>query len=349
MVINVSPGRWMSRFLLSAVLICPLAPFASAGCLADDLAIEEGGATDTFPFEESLPSVLANESPSSVEIENAISLPAFHTTGSPDEYMPITSEFASRSDTRRAVWGIFDVRGFPVGQQVASNGVEFSQLFLLDLNFNLMLWRQQNLYLFTDTFFWGQKAAPGITNASQGAFDFSKREFDVNLGTAWNYYGRWEGRVFAYSFNNLNRGYSDVRPSGFNDGLGLENRYYLGRTYDYLGTSEFDAARATFLSLGYYPTKSMVDGSGNEFKPSLFARAYVNVNIWKDRIYFFTDVQFITSRPIAPALVNLDVGFAARPFASFPRLEGRLGSLDMFNLRDGDVEPSMYLSIRYVY
>jgi hypothetical protein len=124
------------------------------------------------------------------------------------------------------------------------------------------LWREQHLYLFGDTRFWGQKAAPGITNSRQGSFDFSKREFDLDLGLAWNYHGTLEARAFAYSFNNLNRGLSTAQPSGFNDGVGLEQRWYVGGTYSKLGLEGFDVARATFLSVGYYPAKDMVDADG---------------------------------------------------------------------------------------
>ncbi len=255
----------------------------------------------------------------------------------------------AKAETPRIVWGILDLRGFPVDDQVASNGVEFKPLFLLDIDFNIMLWREQRLYLFVDSSFWGQKAAPGITNPSQGAFDFSKREYDFNLGAAWNYSGPWEARLFAYSFNNLNRGNSQASPSGFNDGVGLENRYYLGDTYAHLGTTEFDAARATFLSVGYYPTKSMVDGNGNPFKPGLFARAYLTQDLWSELFYLYADVQFIASRSFQPTLLNLDAGVAARPFIKVPRLEFRAGTQDMIDLQGGDMEAGVYLAIRYVY
>ena len=249
----------------------------------------------------------------------------------------------------RDVWGILDFRGYPIGQAVASNGVEYNPLFSLNLNFNIMLWRRHRVYLFSDSSFWGQKAAPGITNANQGSFDFSKREYDFNLGTAWNYFGRWEARAFAYSFNNLNRGYSQTSPSGFNDGFGLENRYYLGKIYDQLGTSQFDLARATFLSVGYYPTKTMEDLSGNQFKPGLFTRAYLTQNIWGDRYYLFADLQFIASHFVQPTLFNWDAGLAARPFRSVPRLEFRVGSQDLLNLQTHDIENTVYTAIRFVY
>jgi len=252
-------------------------------------------------------------------------------------------------NTPQTVWGIADFRGFPIAEEVASNGVEYDPIFMLGLDFNIMLWRQQRVYLFVDASFWAQKAAPGITNPAQGPFDFSKREFDFTLGAAWNYAGQWEARFFGYSFNNLNRGNSQTNPSGFNDGVGLENRYYLGETYSDLGTTAFDQARATFLSVGYYPSKSMVDASGNEFRPGLFARAYLTCDLWGEQIYVYGDVQFLTSRAFQPTLLNWDAGLAARPFTSVPRLEFRVGTQDMLNLQGGDMETSAYLAIRYVY
>ncbi len=259
----------------------------------------------------------------------------------------------------RIVWGILGLRGFPVGEHVASNGVEFKQLFSIDFNFNLLLWRQEGLYVFSDSSFWGQKSAPGITNPSQGAFDFSKREFDLSAGVAWNYYGSWEARLFAYSFNNLNRGISQVSPSGFTDGIGLENRYYIGQqfadrffigqTYANLGTAAFDPARASFVSMGYYPTKSMVDTAGKLFHPGWFARAYLTLDLWEDRWYLFGDVQFIAEQSFQTRLLNLDAGMAVRPIKAVPRLEFRLGTLDMFNLQGSDMETSFYVSIRYTF
>jgi hypothetical protein len=227
--------------------------------------------------------------------------------------------------------------------------VEFKQLFSLDLNFNLWLWPRERLYLYTDTSFWGQKATPGITNPAQGQFDFSKREFDLNAGMAWNYWGPWEGRVFAYSFNNLNRGASQTVPTGFNDGVGLENRYYLSKTYADLGTSAYDVARASFLSLGYYPTKSMVDNQGNQFSPGPFARAYLTLDLWCDWCYLYSDLQLIADKTWRPTLLNVDSGLAMRPLNKLRRLEFRGGTLDSVDLQNNEKETSFYLSLRYIY
>lgn len=248
-----------------------------------------------------------------------------------------------------AVWGIVGGRGYFLGDHVASNGEEFKQIFSLDLDLNVWLWQREGLYLFTDARFWAQKAAPGITNPSQGAFDFSKREFDFNLGAAWNYSGNWEARVFGYSYNNLNRGTSQVAPSGFNDGVGLENRYYLGPAYATLGTPDFDQARASFVSLGYYPTKSMVDGEGVQFKPGPFARAYLTCGLYGDVVYLYADAQLIAKRSFLPKLLSVDAGVAVRPFPRVPRLEFRLGTEDLFDLQNHEEETGLYGGLRYVY
>jgi hypothetical protein len=253
------------------------------------------------------------------------------------------------SDPVSFVWGIVGLRGFPYGQVMASNGNEYNQLFSLDLNFNIWLWRAKRLYGYSDSRFWGQKPAPGITNPTQGAFDFSKREFDFNLGAAWNYYGNWEFRALAYSFNNLNRGNSLSSPQGFNDGVGLENRYYLNPTYAALGTPAFDKARATFLSIGYYPSKSMVDGDGVQFTPGAFVRVYLIWEILGPKLYLFTDDTFLADRAFRPAMFTTDTGIAYRPFARIPRLEFRLGTEDTVDMLNTDIETSAYLSARYIF
>jgi hypothetical protein len=242
------------------------------------------------------------------------------------------------------VWGLTGLRGYVYGDQTAPNGVEFKPLFSLDLNLNIWLWREQRLYAFTDDRFWGQRAAPGITNAAQGAFDFSKREFDLSTGLAWNYLDHLEARAFAYSFNNLNRGTSEVRPSGYNDGVGVENRWYVGGTYDELGQPGFDVARASFLSVGYYPTKDMVDADGNLFKPGLFARAYL-VQDLRECCYLYLDSQLIGEKSFTPKLLNLDGGIAVRPFSLPSHFEVRLGADGHYDLQFHEWEANVYGSV----
>src|SRR5262249_53454564 len=151
-----------------------------------------------------------------------------------------------------------------------------------------------------DSSFWGQRATPGVTNPSQGAFDFSKREFDFDGGLAWNYYGALEARAFAYSYNNLNRGMSPVAPKGYADGVGLENRSYLGPAYPNLGTTAYDVTRANFVSAGFYPTKDMVDGNGGYFKTGPFVRAYLTLDVLGPRLYLYTDLQGLGRKSFTP-------------------------------------------------
>jgi hypothetical protein len=247
------------------------------------------------------------------------------------------------------VWGTAGVRGYAFGQQTAPNGLEYNQLFSLDLDFNCWLWPAQRLYMFADARFWGQKAAPGVTNASQGVFDFSKRELDFDLGAGWNYFGPLEARAFAYSSNNLNRGTSLAQPSGYADGVGLENRCYLSREYADLGTASFDVARAPFLSLGYYPTKDMIDGEGQEFKPGPFARAYLTWDLFGESCYLYADSEFTGKQSFTPKLLHFDAGVALRPFSRARRVEFRLGTEDTYDLQWHDLDAGGYGEVRLVY
>jgi hypothetical protein len=243
-------------------------------------------------------------------------------------------------------WGSAGFRGVYAGRRTAPNGLPFHPLFSLDLDFNLWLWRSQGLYLFTEDRFWGQRSAP---NVADGRWDFSKREFDLDLGAAWNYAGPWEARLFAYSLNNLNRGYSYAYPDGFKDGFGVENRLYLGPAYAGLGTDRYDIARADFVSLGYMPTKSLVGNAGDEFRPSLFAEAYLTQDLWGPSCYLFLDARLITQRPVTLRLLDTDAGLALRPFRRADRLEFRAGAETAWDVSERSARPLGYLSVRYVY
>ena len=219
----------------------------------------------------------------------------------------------------------------------------------LDFNFELWLSKRAGVYWFIDTRFWGQKSAPGITNPSQGAFDFSKRELDFTIGAAWNYYGAFEARAFVYSLNNLNRGESTFAPAGYADGLGLENRYYLDSTYAALGTDAFDQARATFLSVGFYPSKTMVDSQGLEFKPGPFARANLTYDLIGEWCYLYGDGQFLGTKSFTPKVLKLDAGVAVRPWGGLPRVEFRFGTADLYDVRSHEQETTVYGALRVVY
>jgi hypothetical protein len=46
------------------------------------------------------------------------------------------------------------------------------------------------------------ESLPDDAARNQGAFDFSKREYDFEIGSAWNYSGPWEARSSALHDSN---------------------------------------------------------------------------------------------------------------------------------------------------
>lgn len=235
----------------------------------------------------------------------------------------------------KPVWGVVDGKIFPDARRMAPNGVPYHPTASIDLDFNFWVWRSQGIYLFGSCRFWtrqddDQPLVEGPLNGSKapwtGLFNWSKREYDLNPGGAWNYWGRWEARFFAYSMNNLNRGLSLNLPTGFNDGVGVENRYYLSSEYDRLGREGFNISRATFLGVGYYPSKVMVGLDGKPFAPGPFVRAYLIGDIPSTRCYLFVDTQLTGKSSFQPKLWQSDTGLAIAPFRTNPFWEFRLGS-----------------------
>jgi len=159
----------------------------------------------------------------------------------------------------------------------------------------------------------------------------------------------WEARAFGYTQNNLNRGISPLAPTGFTDGFGLENRYYLSPEYAKLGQTGFDVARATFLSIGYYPSKNMVGNDGSAFEPGLMLRAYLTCGLWDWPCYLYGDVAFIAERSFRPKLLLFDVGMAIRPFHSCQQWEFRLGAENTADFQVRDVQNLWYVSLRYIF
>jgi hypothetical protein len=241
------------------------------------------------------------------------------------------------------VWGFLDMPVYATGTRQAPNGVYFDPLFAMGGNFNIGLIPDKKLYLFGNTSVWMQRPGAGITNPSQGNLDFSKREFDFNAGIAWNYFGSLELRVSAYALNNLNRGVSLSSPAGFKDGVLIENRYYFG------SADKYDVSRLSFVSLGYYPTKSLVGGNGEDFHPGMFARAYVTYDIPFLNSYLYGDVKYTAERAVKPRLLELDAGWALRPFAQFRNLEFRVGSDLTTDLQDNVTRDLVYGAVRLGY
>jgi hypothetical protein len=246
------------------------------------------------------------------------------------------------------VWGTIELDVFASGTRMAPNGVTFDPLFALKSNFNLGIVPDKKLYFFTDEHFWMQRPGAGITNSSQGRFDFSKREFDFIGGFAWNYFGANELRLSAYALSNLNRGTSLTSPAGFKDGILLEHRFYFG------WADKFDVGRLSFISVGYYPSKSMVGGDGNDFHPGFYGRAYVTYGVpspytWLATSYFYGDARLTTERFATPRLFELDVGVAIRPFENSQNVEFRLGSDATFDVGSNVSRNLIYSAVRFAY
>lgn len=283
-----------------------------------------------------------------VDAESSPPLPG-KTEGSPDEYLPY-----------KAVWGVVDGKLFPVARRMAPNGVPYHPTASIDLDFNFWLWRSHGLYLFGIARFWTRQdddqtlvAGPrnGLKAAWTGLFNWSKREYDLIPGGAWNYWGRWEARFFAYSMNNLNRGLSLDVPTGFNDGVGVENRYYLSSEYDRLGRQGYNVSRATFLSVGYYPSKVMVGLDSKHFAPGPFLRAYLIGDIPGNFCYLFADMQLTGKSSFQPKLLQSDAGLAITPLRKNPFFEFRLGSEVLADYQPGIIRSNAlpYVSLRLNY
>jgi hypothetical protein len=249
----------------------------------------------------------------------------------------------------QTAWGLLGLRVIPAGPKTAPNGEEYHPNFSIDGDLNIWIWRSQGLYFFGDMRLWGETGEYGTTNGRDSWWGTSKREFDLSGGAAWNYAGPWELRAFGYTQNNLNRGTNPLTPSGFADGFGMENRYYLAPEYAKLGQTGYDVAKATFLSFGYYPSKDMVGNDGKSFAPGLLLRAYLTYDLWDWPSYLYGDITFISERAFPAKLLLFDVGVAARPFRSCQQWEFRLGAENTADLQVHNVQNLWYASLRYIF
>jgi hypothetical protein len=268
---------------------------------------------------------------------------------------PTCDEADAEAPSWETVWGLIGVRVFAAGPKVAPNGEMYHPSFSLDTDINFWVCRKLGLYVFTDTRFWAERPEYGVTNGKDGGLGFSKRQFDLVGGPAWNYAGAWEARLYGYTYNNLNRGKDFIHPAGLNDGFVMENRYYLSPEYAKLGRTGFNVARADFLSVGYYVTKELVGNDGHTFKPGLMLRAYLTYDLWEWPAYVYGDLTFLTESSLEPKLLLFDLGVAARPFVACPQFsawqnwEVRLGVENTGDFQVGNVQNLWYASVRLIF
>lgn len=238
------------------------------------------------------------------------------------------------------VWGYVGGRVFYAGTRMAPNGLAFHPLATLDGDINVGLLPQKKLYIFGLSAFWLQRATADQT---QSNWDFTKREFDLTLGVAWNYWNRFEFRCFGYAYNNLNRGESTFLPRGYNDGVGLENRYY------FWNTDIYDISKLAFISAGYLPAKTLVGNNGDDFRPGFFARAYLTYDFNFLGSYAYLDSQLICEKAFTARLIFFDFGVAFRPCPSLAGLEFRLGGMESLDVI-ADVNRDLgYLGVRLLF
>jgi hypothetical protein len=225
------------------------------------------------------------------------------------------------------VWGFGGFEG-TYGNRMAPNGVPFEPIFDAQAQLNFGLLPEKKLYLFADMDFWGQAPGAAVTNPLQGSFDFSKREWDFNVGVAWNYWGSMEFRFLGYALNNLNRGTSQISPYGYNDGLGIENRYYFAYA------DKYDVGKLSFLSLGYLaPSSTLTGQDGMMFHGGLTARAYLTCDIPMLRSYLYFDGKYYADSSFLARLLEYDLGVAVRPFEALQNLEFRVGGAGTYDVQ----------------
>lgn len=163
------------------------------------------------------------------------------------------------------LWGNVGFGFYPTdSEKVAPNGTVYDPMFriVFDLNFG-----DDESYIFANSAYYAEKPNPGVTtNKTQGEFDFTKRQYDFNVGYAFEVARSTEARFWLYSMSNINRGKDLVDPTGFKDGFIGAVRYYL---------DEFSPAQG-YGSVGYYFTKDLADTDGNPYSPGLYAEINVN-------------------------------------------------------------------------
>jgi hypothetical protein len=261
---------------------------------------------------------------------------------------PILSQQISAGEVREAdswpdVWGYLGVQGYAPGERMAPNGVLFDPRFRSDFNLNLSLLPRKKLYVFLETEFWMQRSSPATADNNQTVYDFSKREFDINTGFAWNVFDRFELRLSADALNNLNRGTSRTKASGDTNGGQVEVRYYFG------SENIYDIGQLNFVGIGYNPSHNLIGGDGVNFRAGMFAQAYATHGIPALRSYLYGHATLIEKEYGSLRLVTFDAGIATRPFSRVQDLEFRLGNELTADVQAGTTRDLVYGAIRAYY
>jgi hypothetical protein len=133
------------------------------------------------------------------------------------------------------------------------------------------------------------------------------------------------------------------KPYGYNDGVVVENRYYIPKS------NLYDLPRLNFLSFGYYTSKELTGADGVYFTPGLFARAYLTYEFVPRRYYVYADTQMIDRSAAIFKLLLFDDGFAARPFSKLEGLEFRAGVFDTVDVQVNNVRTLLYMTMQVIF
>lgn len=230
------------------------------------------------------------------------------------------------------VWGYVGTSFYGGSSQEAPNGLRYHSLLSLDSELDVGLLQDKYFYAFVDG---------AVLLQRSGA---SPREFDTVYGLGWNYWDRLELRAWGYSDNNLNRGVSLANPNFYQDGTGVENRYYFGPANPY------DVGRLDYISLAYDPSKTLVGMNGQSFRPTGFAELHLAQNLpLPVNSYVYGDVRVTAQTADSPRLVDTDIGVAVRPLESRQDLELRLGYKRTDDLKAGSPESVVYAAARLIF
>ena len=197
------------------------------------------------------------------------------------------------------MWGNVGFGMYPAdSEKVAPNGLEYKPLFRIVADFNI---GSRDLYLFSNSAYYTEKPQPGVTtNKSQGSLDFTKRQYDFNVGGAYGFSRNTELRFWAYSQSNINRGTDLNKPSGYKDGFTGEFRYFF----------EEDSS-LNYAGMGYYFTKELVDTNGQPYTPSFLGELKLSTLLGYG-IHASTNAVVLGERGRGLKEINTQVGFSYR-------------------------------------
>lgn len=194
------------------------------------------------------------------------------------------------------LWGNVGMGFYPTnGEKVAPNGLVYQPMFRLVADLSV---GSADSYIFANSAYYTEKPDPGVTtNKSQGSFDFTKRQYDFNIGYAWGMTDNTEVRFWLYSLSNINRGRDLNKPYGFKDGFVGSVRYYLNNS----------ALTQGYLESGYYFTKELVDTDGKGYAPSVFVNGNVS-HLLGMGIHGYASGQLMTERNAGFKELNTQLG-----------------------------------------